>query len=65
MSDESFAADLEALGFRLVQDRGAGVLQYSHQPTRYLMLWITKLPPATDGSGKFQVSIGEITVRVQ
>lgn len=35
------------------------------QPTRYLMLWITKLPPATDGSGKFQVSIGEITVRVQ
>jgi serine/threonine protein kinase len=41
------------------------LFQGPDQPTRYLMLWITKLPPATDSSGKFQVGIGEITVRVQ
>jgi hypothetical protein len=47
-------------------DLGANALfQGPDQPVRYLMLWITKLPPATDGSGKFQVSISEITVRVQ
>jgi serine/threonine protein kinase len=34
------------------------------QKTRYLLIWITKLPKETSGSG-FRVSIGEITVRVQ
>jgi eukaryotic-like serine/threonine-protein kinase len=33
------------------------------QPTRYLLVWITRLPP--DGSGRYRISIGEIAVSVQ
>jgi serine/threonine protein kinase len=33
------------------------------QPTRYLLVWITKLPP--DGNSRYRISIGEITVSVQ
>ncbi|MGI5179890.1 protein kinase family protein [Dactylosporangium sp. CA-152071] len=34
------------------------------QPTRYLLVWITKLPKESSGSG-YRVAIAEITVRVQ
>ncbi|MET7418003.1 protein kinase family protein [Dactylosporangium sp. NPDC005555] len=34
------------------------------EPTRYLLVWITKLPKE-NSSGKYRVSIAEITVRVQ
>jgi hypothetical protein len=45
-------------------DMGTSALfQGPDQPVRYLLLWITKLPP--DKTGKYQLSIGEITVNVQ
>lgn len=34
------------------------------EPTRYLLVWITKLPKESSGSG-YRVAIAEITVRVQ
>ncbi|MEV4507809.1 protein kinase family protein [Dactylosporangium sp. NPDC049525] len=34
------------------------------EPTRYLLVWITKLPKESS-SGRYRVSIAEITVRVQ
>jgi hypothetical protein len=41
MSDaESFERDLRALGFRLVQDRGTGMLQYSCRANPYLTYWV-------------------------
>jgi serine/threonine protein kinase len=46
------------------QDSGTSALfQGPAQPTRYLLVWLTKLP--SDGKGRFRISIGEITVRVQ
>jgi eukaryotic-like serine/threonine-protein kinase len=39
------------------------VFQGPDQPTRYLLVWITKLPP--DGNGRFRIGIGEISVSVQ
>jgi hypothetical protein len=37
---EAFESDLFALGFRLVQDRGTGVIQYSFQPSNWLTYWV-------------------------
>jgi hypothetical protein len=37
---EEFESDLGALGFRLVQDRGAGVIQYSRQASQWLTYWV-------------------------
>jgi hypothetical protein len=38
--DDTFARDLEDLGFALAQDRGGGVLQYSRRQSRYLTFWV-------------------------
>ncbi|MGZ4240241.1 MAG: hypothetical protein ACXVQ7_01355 [Actinomycetota bacterium] len=37
---EAFESDLVALGFRLAQDRGTGVIQYSLQASDWLTYWI-------------------------
>jgi hypothetical protein len=37
---EAFEADLLALGFRLVQDRGTGIIQYSAQASTWLTYWV-------------------------
>jgi hypothetical protein len=37
---ESFENDLLALGYRLVQDRGTGMLRYSAQASPYLTYWV-------------------------
>jgi serine/threonine protein kinase len=39
------------------------VFQGPDQPTRFLLVWITKLP--SDGNGRYRISIGEISVSVQ
>ena len=36
----SFQQDLQALGYRAVQDRGLGVVQYSLAQTPYLTYWV-------------------------
>jgi hypothetical protein len=38
--EHPFDADLRALGFRRVQERRGGDLQYSQQATRYLVYWV-------------------------
>ena len=37
---QRFQADLLALGFRPVQDRGTGVIQYAASATPYLTYWV-------------------------
>jgi len=37
---EEFESDLAALGFRLVQDRGSDVIQYSWQSSEWLTYWV-------------------------
>jgi hypothetical protein len=37
---ESFESDLVALGFRLAQDRGTGVIQYSLKASDWLTYWV-------------------------
>jgi hypothetical protein len=37
---EEFESDLAALGFRLTQDRGTGVLQYARQISDWLTYWV-------------------------
>jgi hypothetical protein len=37
---KEFEADLTTLGFRLVQDRGSGVLQYALQASDWLTYWV-------------------------
>lgn len=37
---EPFRRDLEALGFRLVQDRRGATLQFALQTTPYLTFWV-------------------------
>ena len=37
---EEFESDLAALGFRLAQDRGSGVIQYSRQSSQWLTYWV-------------------------
>lgn len=39
-SADAFLSDLEALGYRLVQDRRTGVFQYAMQATPYLTYWV-------------------------
>jgi len=36
----SFESDLITLGFRLTQDRGTGVIQYSMQASDWLTYWV-------------------------
>lgn len=37
---EAFERDLQALGFRLVQDRGTGMRQYAAKASPYLTFWV-------------------------
>lgn len=41
MSDPPvFQSDLEALGFRVVQDRGTGTIQFARQVSPFLTYWV-------------------------
>ncbi|TML80851.1 MAG: hypothetical protein E6G04_02310 [Actinobacteria bacterium] len=37
---EEFESDLIALGFRLTQDRGTGIIQYARQVSDWLTYWV-------------------------
>jgi hypothetical protein len=37
---EEFESDLVALGFRLTQDRGTGIIQYARQVSDWLTYWV-------------------------
>jgi len=37
---EEFESDLVALGYRLTQDRGTGVIQYARQVSDWLTYWV-------------------------
>src|SRR5205807_10025114 len=37
---EEFESDLIALGFRLTQDRGTGIIQYARQASQWLTYWV-------------------------
>jgi len=37
---EEFESDLIALGFRLTQDRGTGIIQYARQISDWLTYWV-------------------------
>ena len=54
----AFAEDLEALGFRFVQDR-RGVNQYALRSTRYLTYWIHWDPEDDGVLFTWELAIGE------
>lgn len=56
---ESFRVDLEALGYRVVQDRGTGLIQYALTATPFLTYWVHW--NTNDGSVLFtwEHSVGE------
>jgi hypothetical protein len=43
---------------------GGTVLNGPTDPVRYLMVWISKLPPTPDSTGQYQVQVREIQVKV-
>jgi hypothetical protein len=38
--EQTFQSDLSALGFRAVQDRGTGIVQFALQATPFLTYWV-------------------------
>lgn len=58
MGEESFGRDLEALGFRFVEER-RGTLQYSLQANRYLVYWVHWSPRPGEVLFTWECAIGE------
>lgn len=59
MSDQaSFRDDLQALGYRLVEER-RGVYQYALQSNRYLAFWVHWNPSAREVLFTWECAIGE------
>lgn len=56
----TFHQDLEALGYRAVQDRGAGVVQYSLAQTRHLTYWVHWDTRAQTVLFTWELAIGEM-----
>jgi serine/threonine protein kinase len=62
--DQATVAQYKIVGAAKSPMSGVTLFPGPAEPTRYLLVWITKLPKESSGSG-YRVSIGEITVRVQ
>ncbi|GAA2587383.1 hypothetical protein GCM10010399_16700 [Dactylosporangium fulvum] len=62
--DQQTVAQYTVVGSAKSAMGGTTLFPGPEQPTRYLMVWITKLPKESKGGG-YRVAIGEITVRVQ
>ena len=56
---EEFESDLVALGFRLVQDRGSGVIQYARQASDWLTYWVHWNVPQQNVLFTWEHAIGE------
>jgi hypothetical protein len=63
-ADQQTVAQYTVVGAAKPAMGGTTLFPGPEQPTRYLLVWITKLPKESSGSG-YRVAIGEITVRVQ
>jgi hypothetical protein len=65
--DQSVIDTYKRIGDPKADIQSTALFGGADQPFRYLLVWITKLPadPATDSANRYQVSISEITVRVQ
>ncbi|MET7400710.1 protein kinase family protein [Dactylosporangium sp. NPDC005572] len=61
--DQQTVAQYTIVGERKSPMGGVTLFPGPEKPTRYLLVWITKLPK--ESSGKYRVAIGEIKVRVQ
>lgn len=55
----SLEADLEALGFRLVEQRRTGDVQFSHNASRYLVYWVHWNPDEDHCLFTWELAIGE------
>lgn len=55
----AFQGDLDALGFRLVQDRRTGTLQYARQASDYLTYWVHWDTVAGQVLFTWEFSVGE------
>lgn len=54
-----FHVDLEALGYRLVQERRSGDLQYAHHANRYLVYWVHWNPAEDQALFTWELDIGQ------
>ena len=63
--DAQVVAEYTVVGQPKVDMSTTALFPGPDQPTRYLLVWITKLPPDGVGKSGFRLSLGEITVRVQ
>lgn len=57
---ERFEADLHALGFALVQQKGSGVAQFSRAETAYLTYWVHWDVVAETVLFTWELGIGEL-----
>ena len=56
---EQFQRDLEALGFRLIQERSTGVAQFALSVSQYLTYWVHWDLPAEQVLFTWEHAIGE------
>jgi eukaryotic-like serine/threonine-protein kinase len=61
--DKQVVAQYKVVGRTLPDMNTTALFPGGDEPSRYLLIWLTKLP--ADGTGRYQVTVGEITVRVQ
>jgi hypothetical protein len=54
-----FESDLVALGFRLMQDRGTGVIQYAFEASQWLTFWVHWNVPEQSVLFTWEHAIGE------
>jgi hypothetical protein len=54
-----FEADLEALGFRVVEQRRGGDVQFSYNANRYLVYWVHWNPDEDQCLFTWELAIGE------
>lgn len=55
----AFDADLGALGFRVVQDRGTGTVQFARQISPYLTFWVHWNTDDATALFTWELAIGE------